>query len=547
MILMPTVSFRKDVFDKAVGSKLPLEKLAGELEQMKVEVNGVDANGVLSVEVTGDRPDLMSLRGIARALRGKLGVDKGVPKLELGRFSIKIVADKQALKVRPVVVGAVVEGVSLDEMSIAELFQQQEKLDSTIGRARKRVSIGLYDLDALKPPFAFKLAAEDAAFTPLKANGSMTMRQVLEEHPAGREYAHLLRGKYPVLEDSAGEVLSLVPVINNASSAVTPSTRRLFIDHTGSDRHACNASLNILCQDFFDAGCKVSKVAVEHPDGAKATITPDNSLQEMSFSASACNKLLGSSFKPPEIVSFLARQRIGAKAVGDRLDCSIPAYRYDFLHPVDLVEEVALGFGYLNFKPVVPSFFTRGSLNAETLEENACRDFMVGAGFTETLQYVLSSPARAAKSLSQGEMVEILNPVSGDYAAARGALLPGLLELLSKNTHYPYPQRVFEVGPVIVPDSLLPEKMRTQTRLACVSCHASSSLTEVASVLAEFAGRFKRKLSLSKLSSRQFLEGRQAEVLLDGKPVGSAGEVHPQVLENHGLQVPAAAFEIILG
>ena len=545
---MPTITFSKKTFDESLGKKLPLEKLSEELEQLKVEVGKLDEKtGTLTVEVTGDRADLMSSYGIARALKGRLGIEKGIPAISLSKPSLEIIAEKEALKFRPVIVGAVIEGVSLSDDSIASLFAHQEKLDFVVGRKRKRVSIGLYDLDSFTPPVRFTTISSTGSFLPLKATKKMTCPQILSSHPTGKEYATLLssaKTRFPVLEDSKGQILSLVPIINGVSSAVTKKTKRIFIDHTGSDAHACNASLNNLCQDFFDAGCKVSRVTVSYPDGEKTT--PDTSPQEMRLSVAEVNKTLGTSFTAKQICEFLSKQRINSRIAGDYLDCSIPAFRVDFLHPADLAEEVALGFGYNNFEVKRPSVYTTGKLSATTLTENACRDFMAGAGFTEVSTYIISNPSRISKAMESDEYAQIINPVSDEYTTMRNSLLPNLLDCLSKNTHSPYPQKVFEVGEVVVPNARLPERMETQIRVACISCHAESNLSEVASILNSFSLSCKKKLYLKKLSSKQFIEGRSAEVNLDAKTVGKMGEIHPAVLENFGLQLPCSCFEIII-
>lgn len=544
---MPTILFRKKEFDKALGKKLPLEKIVEELEQIKVEVSGMNDAGIVTAEVTGDRPDLMSGRGIARALAGKLGIAKGVPKIEVGKPALKIIAEKEALKTRPVIVGAIVEGCSFDEETVAEIFQLQEKLDFVIGRKRKRVSIGLYDLDALTPPFKFTTISGSTSFHPLKAEGRMTVEQILKEHPTGSEYASLLskcNGKYPALVDSKGEVLSLIPIINGISSAVTAKTKRVFIDHTGSHESACNASLAALCQEFYDAGCKVSKVSIEYPNGEKQT--PMLEAEKMRVSVAEANKMLGTSFTGREIVSFLEKQRINARVEEDWVACEIPCFRADFLHPVDLIEEIAIGYGYNNFEPKAPNIYTKGSFSQLTLLENACRDFMLGAGFTEVCSYIITSEDETEKAREEGEQAEILNPVSEEYAVMRNSLLPGLLDALSKNTHLPYPQKLFEAGEVIVPNAKLPERMQTQTRLACISSSGETNLTEVASVLAQFAKLNGKKMFLKKLSSKQFIEGRAAEIVFDGKTVGRMGEIHPSVLEAFGIGMPCSAFEITL-
>jgi len=553
---------RKKLFELLGGPKaahLTDDALAAHLEQVKCGFEGTsDDKSEIMLEATPDRPDLFSVYGVARALKGRLEIEKGLPKNKIGdKPALQVFAEREALAVRPVVVGAVIRGVNFSEDEIAKVFQLQEKLDLTLGRRRKRVSIGLYDLRTLKPPFYFKaLDARETSFTPLKADKPMTLRQILDAHPTGKEYAGLLAGKskLPCLVDSTGEILSLIPVINNVSSAVIPATTDFFIDHTGTDAHSCNASLNILCQDFLDAGAQVEKVEVIYQDeahnaqtGGRKTITPDNTPLKMDLPLDKANKAIGLKLDSKTAISLLAKQRISAvekPGAAGILQCEIPAFRSDFQHWIDLAEELAVGLGYDKLEPLAPKSFTRGSLSSQTIKENFVRDFMAGAGFTELYTYAVTNEEKIERAKSPEENAEILNPVSDKYTAMRATLLPNLLEVLSQNTHAPYPQKIFELGEVLVHNPALPEKLETKLHLCVVSCHAQASLTETASILAELCLRLKKKLSFSKLDSPQFIAGRAGQVSLDATPKGAIGELHPQVLENFGLQMPASAFEV---
>ncbi len=552
---------RKKLFE-LLGSKAPAlsdEQLASELEQIKCGFEAVDEKSdEITLEVTPDRPDLLSVYGIARALKGRLEIEVGLPMQKLSdKHEVQIFAEKDALAYWPFVVGAVVRGVKFSEPEIAQLFQTQEKLDMTLGRKRKRASIGLYDLDALKPPFYFRaLDSNEAKFTPLKAERPMSLRQILEQHPTGKEYAHLLGGsgrlKLPVLQDSEDGILALIPIVNSISGAVIPATRNLFIDLTGTDEHACNAALNIFCQDFEEMGAEVSKVEVVYP--GKTTITPLSMPHSMSISLENANKSIGMQLSAKEAVKCLERQRISATVEGSTLHCKIPAYRGDFQHWADLAEEIAIGYGFNNFEPRPPTTFTRGSLSPSTLKENFVRDFAVGAGFTELSTYAVTSEEKVRRAKSTEELAEILNPVSDLYTAVRATILPNLLEVLSENTHNPYPQKIFELGEVITHNAKLAERLETKLHLCVISCHAQANLTEVASVLNELEKRLGTKISLRKLEENaggeQFIPGRAGEIVLEqtnekeGKVIGRVGEIHPAVLEKFGIQLPASAFEV---
>ncbi|MBI5226452.1 phenylalanine--tRNA ligase subunit beta [Candidatus Micrarchaeota archaeon] len=507
-----------------------------------VETNVDDA---ITVEITGDRPDLLSVYGAARALKGYFGKETGLVAADWPSSGIKFFVEPDAEALRPVLVGAVVEGLKLDEGSIQHLFQVQEKLDLTIGRRRKKGSIGLYDLDKLKSPFYLKNASMSTAFHPLKASAKMTVQQILKEHPTGKDYAHLVKGKhYPMLVDSKNEILSLVDIINGVFSAVTAKTKNILIDITGTDFYSCNASLNILCQDFADMGGRVKTVEIHH--ASKKLVTPDSRPEKMVLRVEKANQLLGTALSPKAVVQLLRKQRLEVSVGRDVLDCLVPRYRADFLHEVDLVEEVALAHGFNQFQVKDPSVFTVGSKSDDTYAVQLARDSLSSFGFVEFMTHVFFSPQKAARAFADAEVVRIRNPVSEEYASLRSMLLPSVLGALSENTRQSYPQNVFEVGEVVVRDAATETRTRTDVNAVLVSAHASANLTEVASLLDELCRRFKVEYSLKELTHPRFIDGRAASIVCNKEIVGTVGELSPQVLDNYGIKVPAAIFELRL-
>jgi len=541
---MVSITVSKKSLLKKISARVSEEKLYDALHQIKCPVESEQGDEI-TLETTADRPDLLSSQGVARAVRGFLGIEKGLPLLKIEKSGVKVFVDSPSLKKRPFATGAVVENAKLDENGVKELFQLQEKLDLTHGRRRKRVSIGLYDFDELTPPFYYKAVhPERFTYIPLKSQKKMSLREILGEHPTGLKYAYTLsefERDLPLLYDSRDEVLALIPIVNNAASAITAATKRIYIDQTGTDLNAMDASLNILCQDFADSGAKIKSVEIVYPD--KTVTTPDAAPEEMALNADYANKTLGTALSKKQIADCLQKQRMGVQqGKGRVLNCLIPRYRADFLHPIDLVEEVALGFGYNDFEPKKPSVFTIGRLSGETMQEEDLRDLMAGAGFVEQWTYVLTSAAKHAA----GEAVRIKNPVSSDYNAIRSALLPSLFDTLSKNTHEPYPQRVFEVGEVVVKDAKHHLRAVSQKRLACVSTSAQANLSEIASLALRAAKLKGESVSFRKAERAGFIEGRCVALWANGKEIGIAGELHPSALEKMQVQVPVIAFELMV-
>jgi phenylalanyl-tRNA synthetase beta chain len=524
------------------------------LPQVKAGVESVEGDDI-AVEVTGDRPDLLCRQGIARAINGFRGRETGAPKLEVAPTKNEVFVDESVLGVRPVIVCALARGLALRDEDVAELMQVQEKLTLTHGRRRRKVAIGIHDAAPIKFPLKYAAyAGRGLSFVPLGCEREMNLDEILREHAKGKEYAWTLAGfsRFPVITDANGAVLSFPPIINGTLTTVTDATTDLFLDVTGTDFDACNVALNILCQNYFDDGARIESVTV-HSKGAKL-VCPDARPEKLVLDSRDCNRALGLELAKSEIVNCLAKQRIDAeegKSGGRDVVAFIPRYRADFLHEADLIEEVALGYGYNAFAPLKPRIYTRGAVSELTELSDKARDALSGAGFVEFAGFVLTSEGKAARAESPESVIKIRNPVSEDYGALRASLLPGVLEVLSENTHRAYPQRLFEVGETVARDAWSDARSRTVLKAAALAAHADAEFSETVTALSVLFKALGKEFFLERASggaARQFIEGRAARVVAtsDGDEIGFVGELHPRVLENYGVRVPVAGFEIVL-
>jgi len=151
------------------------------------------------------------------------------------------------------------------------------------------------------------------------------------------------------------------------------------------------------------------------------------------------------------------------------------------------------------------------------------------------------------KMNAQGSSVELLNPTSSEYSVCRTWLLPGLMKILSVNKHRDYPQRVFEVGDVILLDEGQETKTRTVRKLAAVISHNEANLTELKSVVESVLKNLNYDYTIKEFSHPSFVESRCGQIMVDEKQIGFFGEIHPSVLENWKLENPVIAFEVEVG
>ena len=354
---MPTLSIQQDLLRALVesrGRKHDVADMAFRLPLMGTDIDSCD-DETLDIEIFPDRPDLLSPETLVHGMMPFLHDSPPQPRLAINPGTISMRVSPEIKNIRPVILGAVIRGVKITEEIIKRLMDHQEKLHFALGRGRKRASIGVHDLATLTPPFRVEAVSRDHAFTPLAMEQDMSIEKILSEHPKGVDYAHLLEGmeKVPVIIDANNSVLSFPPIINGNHTTVTENTRDLFIDVTGFDSRACESSLMLICLQLAVLGGKIESVRVTTCEGSDWSI--DGSPKEHFVERNLVEGILGNAFTDDQIEDSI--RRMGGVYNGDTsgvLSISMPRWRYDILHPIDLVEEVAIGHGYDDLAYDVP-------------------------------------------------------------------------------------------------------------------------------------------------------------------------------------------------
>jgi phenylalanyl-tRNA synthetase beta chain len=200
------------------------------------------------VEFFPDRPDLFSVEGAARAIRGFLSIETGLPRYTVKPSGMKFSIDPKLAGIRPYLGSAVIRNVTLDEESILSVMGMQEALHWAVGRGRSKVAIGIHDLDTVKPPFHYIASPRSRKFVPLDFDRELSMEEILIDHPKGRDYAKIVKDfpLFPLIVDADDHVCSFPPIINGERTRVTTSTRDILLDTTGTDQRAVNVAVNII-------------------------------------------------------------------------------------------------------------------------------------------------------------------------------------------------------------------------------------------------------------------------------------------------------------
>jgi phenylalanyl-tRNA synthetase beta chain len=517
------------------------KRILDRLPYVGLEIESVDKDSV-RVEYSPNRPDFGTDFGIARALRGLLGKEVGLPKFPTSASGISVSVDPRLSTIRPFISCATATGLHLDDEDVRQVISLQEDLHNGLGRKRRTVAIGIHNLDAVGPPFSYRAVPSAFKFVPLGGRKPVDIGSILSQTKEGRDYGAVFTGTklYPVIMDAKSQVLSFPPIINGEATKVTTRTRNLFIDVTSTDMKAGDDVLAVVATTLSEAGAKLGTVRIEHP--GKPRVTPDLAPTKIPLDLELLRSTLGMNLTQREILRSLARSRLGVQ--GKKTES--PRYRVDLLHPVDIAEEVALGYGVDLIEPVYPPSKRPGIFNRYEEFLDSVATVMAGSGMIELMTFELTDEKSLYSNFDRpsSRKISVQNPRSNEHSVLRDALLPTLMAGLSENVKSDYPQRIFEIGRVFERTG---DGVSESWHLGCLVAHTNSSYTE-AKMYLESALRtvFGRDASTPEEKHWAFASGRCAKVILGGTQLGHVGEVKPESIEAFGLGVPVSGFEVDL-
>ncbi|HMK95737.1 MAG TPA: phenylalanine--tRNA ligase subunit beta [Candidatus Limnocylindrales bacterium] len=567
---MPTVDVEYRELEKLIDLKtcrakfgnpenLDVEKLDEVISLVKAEVKEYNKNeAIISVEMKDtNRADLWSAEGLARGLRCYLGLERGFRKYSAGEPAVEVNVDAKLANIRPFIACSVLKDIHLTDPVIRGLMHLQDKLDQTCGRNRRKASIGIYNFHLIKPPIEYAaVKPADVSFVPLGFDEKMGLNEILERHPKGVEYGHIVKKNplYPMLFDSEGKILSFPPIINsNDLGKITEESRSLLVEVTGTSHKTVLNTLNLVTAALIDRGGKAYSATILYPEGSEyqqvKAITPDFSSRTVPLGVEYTNKLLGLKLSAKRVGELLLTAGLGVSGVqAENVDVIVPSYRVDVMHQVDLIEDIAIAYGYNNIECLWREMPTTGRAKPDQRKIDIARELMVGLGYQEVLTYMLTNKENLFSKMNtkETENVEVANPKVANMTCLRNWLLPSLMEFLSNNQSVEFPQKIFEVGKVTQPDEANETKTRDEDWLSAATTHANANFTEIKSALDAFTNNFGVEWQIKETAHPSFIEGRAGRIVINGVDVGIVGEINPAVLEAWKLENPVAAFEINL-
>ena len=502
----------------------------------------------IRLEYSPNRPDFSTYYGISRALNGLLGKEVGIPKFKLIENRKNFInVDSSVSNIRPYIASIVARGHKLNDKTIKQIVSMQEDLDNGIGRKRSKASIGLHNLDTIEFPLDYTTRPGNLSFTPLDHSSSLTLSEVLEKTESGKKFRELLLGSiYTVLMDSRGKLLSFPPVINAEYTRIKAGVKNLLVEVTGVDKTTVDKVLANIAATLADIGFSLETVSINQDSNTTTSFNSMENTRLDNIKTDYINKKLGLSLSNEDVILCLRKSRLDAKVTAKgNINCMIPSYRIDIFNPMDIVEEVAIGYGIYNMEPTLPEFTLYGNKSRQNHYFDKIRQALVGMGLIENINFILSNKdihLRRMK-IEKSDFFTVNNSKSEEHDILRRSLLPSLLFSLSKNIHEEYPQKLFEIGQVFLPEQENSEKWN----LCCATAFNGVTFTEIKGILQTLmeiclGTTFETKAA----EHSSFISGRSADIFYKGKTVGQIGEVSPLLIDSFKIKMPVAAFDLDL-
>lgn len=544
---MPTITLDIKYFRELLGFSIDDKMLEEQIAKLGFEVEEIGKDEI-KIEITPNRPDLFDAVGMSRAIRNFMHRTKS--------FRYKIASDKPAVvikvgdkikKIRPFVAGMVVKDLKLDEKSLANLIKFMDKFCDTFGRDRRKIAIGMHDLSKINGPLEYD-AYTDEEFIPLNGNSAEMFSEIMKINEKGIKYGDTIpSGKkrlYPALKDKEG-TMALIPIINSDRTKVSVGTKSLLIDITGSSEYYVDKTADMLASLFIDMKGSVERVEIVYKGGS--TFSPKMESRQMQIPISMLENEIGVRIGSNNVISLANKMGYEAALLGNKILFNVPEYRFDVINEQDIVEDVAIAYGYDYIQQVAIPNYDAGALEEKSVMISRIKDLMIGYGFSEAMNtYFTNEDTNFVKMRLQepsNASIKLKNSRMQSITMMRTWIIPSLLGNLGKSASEKMPQRIFEIDLTFMIEE---EKVHEDIHLAAVSVDPKANFNDIKAVFEGLLSMLEIKYNLTEAERKSFIQGRVADAESESVTIGFFGEVHPEVLNNFGIEEPTIGFEINL-
>ncbi len=501
---MAVLRYKREIIENFI--KIELKKIEDILNNLGFPVEY--ENEEVLIEITPNKPELYSLEGIRRLIYLYLN-KKTAENYKINESNYNIVY-KEVIKDRPYFLAGVVKNIKDTYYLYESIIELQEKLSEILGRKRKKIAIGIHDLNKIKFPIEYKIIKE-GSFIPLGFDKKMSIKEILKNHPKGKLYGHLIK-EYPVFVDKEG-VISLPPIINSERRKITEKTKDFFIEITGNNKKTIEIAMNIILTSLYERGGELYHVKINGEE------TLNLEYKKIDVNYEEINKILGINLEKKEINKIL--EKMGYKINNNNI--FYPPYRSDIIDNTDIIEDVAIIYGYNNFKTKMIERQTIGYINEK---DKKIKKIFTNMKFLEVKNFFLTNKKTKLK---------ILNPRNELFTNVRDSLFDYLILNLKENKDEKLPLKLFELDKIF-------KNNKEKKYLGFVIMDREININKGIAILKTlekegFSFEFK------KINNKKFIKNRCYSIYSNNKEIGVIGEIWPEILIKNKIMNPIVFCE----
>lgn len=519
-----------------------------------VEAMGMSADVLYDLEINPNRPDAMSVAGVARDLAARLGVPFTLPE--------PVVDEVPASRLGGVT-------VEVEAPDLCGRFTARVLRDVTVGAsdpaiARRLALLGMRPINSLVDVSNYvmlELGQPNHPYDLAKVRGGgLRVRRARpgEAMVTLDDIERRFTGNDLLICDAEDRPVGIAGIMGGAETEIGTSTSDVLLEMAwflpiGVARTSRRLRLRSEASARFEKGTDPEIIDLAHrrfaelvaASGARlegGTVDVRGELPDrrpVRVRTGRLNRLLGTDLAAPDIAGLLEPIGFAATVTGEDTEVAIPSWRYDSSTEIDVVEEVARHYGYTTIGRSLPPSAHAGRLTDRQRERRRLRNLLVGRGLSEAMPLPFLAPGDLERCGLPGDGIEIANPLVAEESVLRTSLLPGLVKALATNAaRRNTGVGLWEIGHVFrrpaagpngdgLPDEREALGVALGGRDATEAVHEWRAVAEVLSL---------RGVSVRNEAVPGLHPTRSARLVgPGGEAVGAVGEIDPGVLETHGI------------
>jgi len=532
-----------------------------------VDILGIN-DEVIEFEITPNRPDCLSIIGMARETAATFDEEFKLPEIVINKQEDDIYDYTNGIEVKTDkcirYYSKVVKNVDIKP---SPLWMQTRLMEAGVRPISNIVDItNFVMLEYGEPLHAFDLS-------------QLADKRIIVRQAENNEILTTLDGVERKLDENdiviadAQRAIGLAGVMGGLNSEITKDTKTVLFEGANFNSKSIRFTSKKLGlrseastrfekgidptigKDAVDRVCQLVELigAGEVVDGSIDIYNEKATTKNIILRPERTKMLLGVDLSTEEMMEYLNRLGLYSTYDGKVIDTVIPTYRLDLGIEDDLIEEIGRLYGYHNIesKPLIGAL-TRGRKPYSNQILDKVKGILKGYGLNETMTYSFISPKAYDKVNLDSEdkkrqYIKLINPLGEDFSSMRTTILPNMLDLLSKNYNRGIESMyAYEIGNTFIPKILPIKELPNEKKVLTFGFYGDTDFYDLKSIIIQCL----KEIGINNVGFEReennptFHPGRTAKIFYNNSEIGIIGEIHPDVLDNYDIKTKVYAAEL---